>query len=163
MSEPWERQKGETTKAFAAFVVYRNMQPLERSHAKTHRATGIPESTIAKWSAKYNWVKRVEAWDNEQDRQARAAQMEEIKSMRKNHANIASAMLVKAAQALQRIPPDEIKARDISMMVETASKLERISRGDSGDVIEQRDGGTAISPVQFYIPDNKRSKGDEDE
>ena len=85
--------------------------------------------------------------------------------MRKRHADLASAMLVKAAKALQRIPEDEIKAGDISRMVDTAAKLERVSRGDVGEVIEERDGGSAVPAVQFYIPDNGRdtteSGGDE--
>lgn len=41
-------------------------------------------------------------------------------------------------------------------MVETASRLERLSRGDVGDVIEERDGGESVPAVQFYIPDNGR-------
>jgi len=48
-------------------------------------------------------------------------------------------------------------------MVETASKLERISRGDAGEVVEERDGGPATPVVQFYIPDNHRDTKAEDE
>ena len=72
-------------------------------------------------------------------------------------------MLVKAAKALQRIPEDEVKASDVSRLMETASKLERISRGDVGDVVEERNGGDATPAVQFYIPDNGRDKKDDDE
>ena len=46
-------------------------------------------------------------------------------------------------------------------MVETASKLERISRGDVGDVIEERNGGDTVDPVQIYIPSNSRERGNE--
>lgn len=153
--EPWERQKGETARAFEAFAVYRDMGP-SRSINKTAQALDKNRTTIGEWSAKYEWVKRVAAWDAEQDRIARQKNTEEIKKMRKRHTDLASAMLVKAARALQRIPDDEIKAADVSRMVETASKLERISRGDAGEVVEERDGGQAPSIVQFYIPDNHR-------
>ena len=78
--------------------------------------------------------------------------------MRETHANLATAMLVKAARALQRIPDDEIRAQDICRMVEVAARLERESRGDSGEVVEVRDGGTAPDLVQFYIPDNNRDR-----
>ena len=81
--------------------------------------------------------------------------------MRKRHADIASAMLIKAAKALARIPEDEIKAADVSRMVETASKLERISRGDVGEVVEERQGEAAPSPVQFYMPNNFRDQKDD--
>ena len=155
LPEPWERQKGETPRAYEAFAVYRDMGP-GRSQVKVGQKLSKNTATIAGWSTKYDWVKRVAAWDAEQDRIARQDQIDEIKKMRKRHTDLASAMLVKAARALQRIPEDEIKAADVSRMVETASKLERISRGDAGDVVEERDGGASIPVVQFYMPDNHR-------
>lgn len=158
--ELWERQHGETSKAYEAFCVYRDLGP-NRSIAKAGQSLGKNKVTLEQWSRKYEWVKRVSAWDTEQDRVAREAQLDEIKKMRKRHADLANAMLVKAARALQRIPEDEIKAVDVSRMVETASKLERLSRGDVGDVIEERDGGESIPAVQFYIPDNGRDREEE--
>lgn len=159
--EPWERQRGETPRAYEAFGVYRDLGP-NRSIAKAGRSLGKNKVTLEQWSVKYEWVKRAAEWDAEQDRVARQAQLDEIKKMRKRHADLATAMLVKAAKALQRIPEDEIKAVDVSRMVETASRLERISRGDVGDVIEERDGGQAVPTVQFYIPDNFRDKPKEE-
>ena len=157
LPEPWERQQGETSRAYEAFCAYRDMGA-DRSINKTARKLSKNRTTIAEWSARNDWVKRVAAWDAEQDRLARQAQFEDIRKMRKRHADLASAMLVKAARALQRIPEDEIKAGDVTRMVETAAKLERISRGDVGDVIEERDGGAAVPAVQFYMPDNGRDK-----
>lgn len=159
---PWERQPGETIKAFEAFSVYRDLG-VNRSIEKAGKALGKSRVTLEPWSAKFLWVKRAAAWDAEQDRVARQAQLDEIKKMRKRHASLASAMLVKAAKALQRIPEDEIKAGDVSRMVETAAKLERISRGDVGDVVEERDGGESIPTVQFYIPTNHRDGEDGEE
>lgn len=155
--EPWERQKGETSRAYEAFCVYRDMGP-GRSQVKVGQKLSKNTATIAGWSTKYEWVKRAAAWDAEQDRIARQAQTDEIKRMRKRHADLANAMLVKAAKALQRIPEDEIKAGDVSRMVDTAAKLERISRGDAGEVVEERNGGDAPKIVQFYMPDNHRDK-----
>ena len=159
--EPWERQKGETSKAWEAFAIYRDMP--QRSIRDVARQLNKSATLIARWSSTHEWQKRVSAWDAEQDRIARQSQIDEIKKMRKRHADLASAMLVKAARALQRIPEDEIKATDVSRMVDTAAKLERISRGDVGDVIEERDGGLATPAVQFYIPDNGRDNRDEED
>lgn len=153
----WERQPGETARAFEAFATYRDMGT-ERSLRKTGQALNKNLTTIAEWSSKYEWVKRVAAWDAEQDRIARAEQVKEIKKMRKRHAALASTMLIKAATALQRLKDDEISASEISRMVDVASKLERISRGDVGEVVEERNGGEALSPVQIYIPDNNRGR-----
>ena len=153
--KPWEMQKYDTPKAWEAFQVYRDMgknRSLVKVAEELHKSTTI----IGRWSRKNNWGDRIAAFETEQDRIIRAELTKEIGAMRKRHADIASAMLVKAARALQRIPDDEIKAADISRMVETASKLERLSRGDTSEVVEERDGGTAMDPVQFYIPDNGR-------
>ena len=155
--ELWERQPGETARAFEAFCVYRDMGA-SRSHRKTGQKLGKNCTTIGEWSSKYEWVKRVAAWDAEQDRIARQKQLQDIKKMRKRHAALASTMLIKAATALQTLKDEEISASEISRMVDVASKLERISRGDVGEVVEERDGGEAFSPVQIYIPDNNRNR-----
>ena len=157
MAEKWERQKKEGPKPFEAFVIYRNMGA-DRSLSKVARQLGKSNALIERWSREHGWVDRCQAWDNEQDRILRKQQQDEIKKMRSRHANLATAMLVKATKALTRIPDDEIKASDISRMVEIASKLERISRGDVGDVVEQREAEEKqLSPVMFYMPSNGRN------
>lgn len=153
--EAWERQKGESTKAYEAFTIYRDMGA-SRSCRKVAEQLGKSTGLLERWSRVHEWQKRVSAWDAEQDRLARQAQIDEIKKMRKRHTDMATAMLAKAARALTKIPDDEIKASDVSKMVDTAAKLERISRGDVGEVIEERDGGASVPIVQFYIPDNHR-------
>lgn len=160
--EPWERQNGETQRSWGAFQIYRDLGT-ERSLQKAAEKLGKSRGLLEGWSSKFEWGKRVAAWDAEQDRIARREQLAEIKKMRKRHADLATAMLVKAAKALQRIPEDEVRASDVSRLVETASKLERISRGDVGDVIEERDGGQAVPAVQFYIPSNGRDDHDDAE
>ena len=152
--QPWEMQSTDTPKSWEAFVVYRDMD--KRSLAKVAAKLGKSIKLIERWSQKHNWVERVAAWDEEKDRLIRVELTKDIGAMRKRHADLAAAMLVKAARAMQKIPDDEIKASDISRMIETATKLERISKGDVGEVVEERDGGTAIDPVQFYIPENGR-------
>lgn len=160
--EPWDRQPGETTKAFEAFTVYRDLG-YSRSIEKAANVLGKTRVTLEPWSRKYSWGKRVAEWDAEQDRIAREAQIEEIKKMRKRHTDIASAMIIKAARALNRMKEEDIKAADISRFVEVAAKLERLSRGDTSEVIEERDGGEALPTVQFYIPTNHRDGEDGEE
>lgn len=157
MAQPWEMQPTDTVKSFEAFQVYRDMGK-NRSIPKVAVELSKSQAIIKRWSAKHNWVERVAAWEEEQDRLIRIELTKDIGAMRKRHADIASAMLIKAARALNRIPDDEIKATDITRMVDVATKLERISKGDVGDVIEERDGGTAMDPVVFYIPDNSRDE-----
>lgn len=156
---PWERQPDETDKAFEAFCLYRDLGP-ERSQPKVVELYGKSKHTVEKWSIKFNWKQRTEAWDNEQDRIAREAaqreKIQEIAEMRSRHEKLSMLMLDKVEEALGQMNSADLKPADLSRMVEVASKLERLSRGDVGEVIESRDGGEAISAVQFYMPDNER-------
>ena len=159
MAEPWEMLESDTPKSWEAFVVYRDME--KRSLAKVADELGKSVKLIERWSQKHNWVERVAAWEAEQDRILRIEMKRGIGQMRKRHADLAVRILEKAAAALEMIPADEVKASDVGRMVDVATKLERISRGDVGEVIEERDGGEAVDPLQIYIPDNTR--GDKDE
>lgn len=155
--EPWERQLNESTPAFEAFAVYRDMGA-SRSLAKVSRHVCKSKALMERWSVEHDWVKRVAAWDAEKDRVARQKQLDDIVSMRERHAAIAKKMMDTADSALSNINPQDVSTNEIARLVEIASKLERISRGDVGDVIEERDGGEAVSPVQIYVPDNGRGK-----
>lgn len=156
--EPWEQQEGESSKAYQAFCEYRDMGA-NRSIRKLAQKINKSVTWLGEWSKTYDWVKRCQAWDSEQDRIARQAQLDEIVKMRKRHAKIAETALEKVLEALASMDPEEMSNADITRMMDTASKLERISRGDVGDVIEERDGGEALDPVQIYIPSNGRENG----
>ena len=164
--EPWERRENETTKAYEAFCIYRDMGR-ERSLAKVAEKLQKSETLMGRWSRENDWVKRAAKWDDEQDRiereTAQKEQIKAIKDMRKRHADLGQVMLIKAARALAKIPDDEIKPADISRMVDVASKLERISRGDVGEVVEERTGETATPSVTFYMPSNGRDLNNEEE
>ena len=159
--KPWERQQNETSKAYEAFCIYRDMGT-QRSLSKVAEKQQKSGSLIGRWSRENEWVERAAKWDDEQERIereiAQREQAKEIREMRKRHADLAKAMLIKSAKALARIPDDEVKPGDVSRMVDVAAKLERISRGDVGEVIEERDGGAATPAVTFYMPDNGRDK-----
>lgn len=165
-SKPWDRRENETTKAYEAFCIYRDMGR-ERSLAKVSEKQQKSGSLIGRWSREHGWVDRAAQWDDEQERIereiAQKEQVKAIKDMRKRHADVAHAMILKAAKALARIPEDEIKPQDISRMVDVASKLERISRGDVGEVVEERHGENAAPAVTFYIPSNGRDQEVSDE
>lgn len=158
-AKPWEMQPRETAKQFEAFVVYRDME--ERSLANAGKVLGKSKAMMERWSSANKWVERVAAWDNEKDRIARQEQIKEIRKMRDRHAKGSVAMFAKALEGLKNIKAEELTAQDIVRMFAESVKAERISRGDVGDVIEQRDGGESIDAVQIYIPDNQRGRDKE--
>jgi TusA-related sulfurtransferase len=135
--DPWERLEGESSKAFEAFCTYRDLGA-NRSIRKTAQKLGKNNTTIGEWSSKYGWVERALAWDAEKDREARQEQLDDIKKMRKTHADLAVAILVKAAKRLKALTEDEMTANNIIQFVETGSKLERLSRGEPDSITEER-------------------------
>lgn len=155
--EPWERQIGETSKAYQAFCVYRDMGP-DRSLRKVARTLHKSLTIIRDWSVKYNWVERAAEWDAEQDRIIRKENEEARKKMLKVHAELGNALLVKAARGLKNLPDDALTAFDIARLVEVGSKLERLARGESTDNIELH--GSVDATVKIYIPDNGRDRDD---
>lgn len=146
----WERQPGEGSQAFKVFAAYRDSgidgkrRSLQKTAEKLTKRDGKPYSvgTLKEWSRKHNWQMRVDAFDREMDRQV----LEELRkgrtAMLKNHVGIAQAILAKALKAMQRIPDDKLTAQDVARIVETASKLERISRGE---VTERTEGKQTIA------------------
>jgi hypothetical protein len=66
MSELWERlaDKNESSRAFAAFCIYRDLPPKERSLAKIAQTHNKSIAVLASWSTKYEWVKRSQAYDD---------------------------------------------------------------------------------------------------
>jgi len=133
--ELWERQHNESTEAFEAFVIYRDAKP-KIGAGKVGEKCGKNASLTERWCTRFFWKNRREAWEDEQDRIMREELIKGVTAMRKNHADIASAMLVKAVQALRRIPAEEMTSQDIARMVDVASKLERLSRGEATERTE---------------------------
>lgn len=122
---PWERQEGETPRAWAAFVVYRDMGPA-RSYGKVRDAQGKAPGyvrQIEKWSSTNRWVNRVAAWDAEQDRVTREARLQSLR-------NGVTEMQERQVRAAQR---DQAALDVIAMKL-----LERLERGDL-DLLGQLD------------------------
>jgi hypothetical protein len=148
-TELWERQPGETAKAFAAFCAYRDMAPAVRSYR--HLADGIGAKAVSNyyqlgtWSTRYNWVQRALAWDSEQDRVARAARLSEIADMNRRHAQIAVAMLAKAAARLQSIAPEDLSPAEMRAFFNDAARLERMAHGEAESIT------ATLTPTRFII------------
>lgn len=141
--DPWERQKGESLRAFEGFRQYRDMDPLDRSIRKCVRQNHPPEKykrlveTFKRWSAENDWVKRVEAWDDEVDRATRATHMNALKEMRERHVKAGRAMQQLAVVAMERVrhamdrsekyvPPPGV----VPQLMTQGTQIERLALGE---------------------------------
>ena len=134
----WERQFNESRKAFEAFVVYRDMGHA-RSQVKVARELGKSAQLIARWSAKWSWVSRIEEWIDEQDRENRLSQENAIKEMNERQATAGSLMLTRVYQALQGMSESDIakfNPNQLARLSEASVKLERPARGEPTEILK---------------------------
>ena len=88
----WEKQEKESAQAYEAFCIFRDTKATERSKRDVAHQLSKNESLIYKWASLYQWNARVLDYDNWIERQAAAAAVERVVSMRKRHINIAMKM-----------------------------------------------------------------------
>lgn len=88
----WERMTNESARAFRAFEAYRNLGP-ERSIVKAIELVGKTPAKDRRrwerWSAKFCWVDRAEAYDRHVERERRFKLEEEWRQADERHARIA--------------------------------------------------------------------------
>ena len=133
--EPWEQQPGETPKAYAQFVAYRDMEPFSRSFKLAAQKFNLPTSSASLLASNNDWVARATAWDMYLDR-ARSAQNEMNQlEMAARHAEIAKLMLGKIKDRLTTINFRALEPKVVSQWLEIAVKVERLSRGLTAESI----------------------------
>lgn len=138
--KPWERQQGESEKAYEAFSVYRGMDEKRTFQSvadKLHKSCTL----IRRWKEKWNWQERARAYDNELDREAYRKAVKDRKDMVERHIKIAMQMQGKALEALNNLSVEEMTAKDIKEYIKMATELERLSRTFTETSIEGKNGG----------------------
>lgn len=146
----WDRQPGESARAFAAFCVYRD-DGAGRSLRATVDKTGTKLTQIGAWSRRHGWVSRVEAYDAHMARLEQAAREQALEAearkwaerrlqQREREWETAAALHERAVQMLAHpmtrtksedgksvIVPAGWWMRDIPAFVDLASKLARLA------------------------------------
>lgn len=101
----WERQGDESEESWQAFVVYRDQTP-PRSLRDVGKEIDKSLQMVQKWSKRHRWVARVAAWDREQDRVKREADLQGRAEMGLRHAReameIQDVLLMPARQLAAR-------------------------------------------------------------
>ena len=67
----WDRQPGETDKAFAAWLLYRDLpapRAVDLSATAAGAAISVRRATWAEWARRFAWQQRAAAWDAAVDR-----------------------------------------------------------------------------------------------
>ena len=92
VAESWERQTGETAKAYAAFSVYRDMG-VHRSLRRVAQESSKDPAQIFRWNKRHGWQQRIAAYDAEIDRQWRSRLEDERLGAARRHADLLAGQL----------------------------------------------------------------------
>ena len=151
----WERLEGETPEAYRAFGIYRDMG-LTRSvkkaaalyyHETLDRLSEVTQgerANMLKWSRRWMWVSRAEAFDAEEDRERRMRLQERRIKLAEQHFAIGSLAMNRAAERLRNLGMDEeIPLKSLPSLIRAAADLQRLALGEPGGVVDLRAAGRA--------------------
>lgn len=161
----WERQQGESDKAYEAFVVYRDMGS-ERSLRAVGQALGKSKALMERWSSKWNWPERVRQYENNLEQEAYKKAVKGVAEMQTRHIKTAVLMQKKAVEALDKLDIAELSPKDIISLIKGGSTLERETRGSDPAIearrkqdAEQGASGLADAIMEAW---SKRKEGEND-
>lgn len=146
----YERQEGESQKAFEAFATYRDLG-ITRSIREVAQKLNKSVALLGRWSSKYEWVDRAQAFDDEMDRKAILDNEKKRREMVKRHASAATMFQGKVIERLNSLKPEELSPSDLIRWFTEAVKIERLSRGESTDIAEVNHSGEVNEKHEYNI------------
>jgi len=123
--KPWDRQKGEPTKAYAGFRLYRDTPAHQRNLVAIAGQVDMSERRVRTWAQTWQWRERTAAWDDACHQVEDRERLEAIRAMHSVHRRAGRAALSKAVQALNSLQPETMPPSTIARLLELGAKLER--------------------------------------
>lgn len=121
---PWERQPGESEKAYEAFCIYRDAGE-KRSINMVYQKCTKSVSLLRRWSVRWRWVERAAAYDKDLERQRHKERRKQAAEAEKRQLRIAGMLQSKALAAFAKIPLEKLNARDVRELLRLAIDIER--------------------------------------
>ena len=158
-ADSWERQPDETPAAFAAFVAYRDMGAT-RSAAKVGRELGKSRSLLNRWSARYGWVARAEAFDRAEDAEWLRVRQERVRESARRNADIAEEAMRRVSEALATLSTADMDAHGIARLMAAASKLQQLALGQATEhvAVAGPDGGPVRHAVELMTDEERHDR-----
>lgn len=155
----WERQKGEGSRAFEAFAMYRDMGPA-RTTRKVAQELAKSDTIIRRWSAKWNWVNRATQYDDHLDEQLRLENAESLKAAKKRHVSLSQMIQVRVLDRLQALKAEEITVGNLAGMLKTATDIELRALGEKAEDAPPDDGRVRRVEVNWVTPKRREDSRD---
>jgi len=138
--QSWDRQSGESSKAYAHFCLYRDMG-LSRSIRQMPSVSGCTSVVrqLNRWSSRWRWVERCQKYDDYLEHERRLQQEKERRAMHERHARVALLGMNVAVKGLERLlnkvqsGKGAVAPGDLTRLLDTSVKVERLARGESSE------------------------------
>jgi hypothetical protein len=98
----WDRMPGESAKAFAAFVRYRDLAE-KRTMAKVGQMSGCSTQNIERWGRRWNWVSRCYEYDLVQEEEFRKQTARDRMAHRRQQLQLGTVLTNIAAHSLREM------------------------------------------------------------
>lgn len=134
--KPWDRQPGETSKAYADFQVFLDQGP-ERTLQKTANEVSKSAQHIRRLSTQHGWQARAAAWDSMPRRAVVGAYEEMAQRIANQHEELATKLMEKLRANVDLLKP----GADPSVRFSTALGAARQSHQFATDLSKPADAG----------------------
>lgn len=127
---PYERQPGESSRAFRAFAIYRDLGPSRSLNAAYRHAKGSQDPALrahavwSGWSSKFDWPVRAAAYDDHVDaqiRHEREARFRELEARRMDceiaeqaEVEQLAALVTEKIREYAKLPPTDVTQRTVT-------------------------------------------------
>lgn len=101
--DPWDRQDGETSKAYEAFGVYRDLGA-SRSVQAVCNELGKSKTVMDRWCSQWSWVKRAQAWDSMPSKAVANAYQDMAADIAAQHKRLSDKLMKRLSQNLDLLP-----------------------------------------------------------
>jgi hypothetical protein len=162
---PWDKQPGEGSEAFAAFCLYRDLGP-GRSKKRVAEQLSKSVSLIGRWMTKHHWYARASAWDLHLDAVSQAQAADEVAELRRQELRVRRKTLDKVEVKLDSMTGEEIRPSDLPSYMRAS--MERAgdrdkSQGLTWGQMEEISRGilAMIWEIREMLDENLRPKADE--
>ena len=137
----WERQPSETPKAYAAFLLYRELPAVDRSVAAAW-GRKLGGKQWERWCTSHDWVNRAAEHDSDLASRRRERMAKEVERAQDDAVVLIRATLDKVKERIEGMDPEELSAGQIPAALRTLIELELKVLGYEDRVaVTGKDGG----------------------
>jgi hypothetical protein len=142
MTNSWDQQSKESSRAFSVFVAYRDLG-LRRSCGAVARQLSMNASSVLELSKRHRWQERVKAWDAHVDKENQSNQVQAVKIMKERQIALALKAQKAASKGLNILlkqfnaePGQAMRPDGLAKLMDMGCRIERLNRDEPEQNIE---------------------------